>query len=166
MDFLVWNWDEQLKQYVTDLTDASDTIIMGKVLYEGMSGHWSSIPPENEQYPFAQKMNNYAKVVFSESLKGELSWNNSQLASGDAASVIRQLKSQPGKDIMVYGGARFVSGLIKENLIDEYHLFVNPAVIGKGLSIFGGVEGKLALELAEATSFACGIVVLQYRPAK
>lgn len=164
MDYLTWNWDDALKQYVTDFTDASDTILMGGVLYQGMSGYWSAIPPDNEQYAFAQKMNSYAKVVFSHSLQGPLSWNNSRLALGDAAGEVRALKDQPGKDIVVYGGARFVSGLIRENLIDEYHLFVNPVAIGKGLSIFAEVQGAFQLSLAAARPFDCGITVLEYRP--
>ncbi|HVS98240.1 MAG TPA: dihydrofolate reductase family protein [Puia sp.] len=166
MDYLVWNWDERLKEYVNDLTDASDTILMGRVLYEGMSGHWSSITPDREEYLFAQKMNNYNKLVFSSTITGPLTWNNSRLATADAASEIRALKEKPGKDIMVYGGARFVSGLIKQNLIDEYHLFVNPAAIGKGLSIFGALDGYRPLEFAGAHPFDCGIVVLEYRPKK
>lgn len=164
MDYLVWNWDEGLKEYVNNFTDASDTILMGSVLYQGMSGHWSSITPDDEQYPFAQKMNSYAKVVFSHTLSGGLTWHNSRLAKRDAASEIRALKEQPGKDILVYGGARFVSGLIKENLIDEYHLFVNPVAIGKGLSIFGALDSYFKLDPAGAHVFDCGIVVLEYRP--
>lgn len=164
MDYLTWNWDDALKQYVTDFTDAADTILMGGVLYQGMSGYWSAIPPDNEQYAFAQKMNDYAKVVFSHSLQEPLSWKNSRLANSDAAAEIRVLKDQPGKDIVVYGGARFVSGLIKENLIDEYHLFVNPVLIGKGLSIFAEVNGYFQLSLAAAKPFDCGITVLEYRP--
>ena len=166
MDYLVWNWDDRLKQYVNDFTDASDTILMGSVLYQGMSGHWSSITPDNEQFPFAQKMNSYRKIVFSYSLSGELTWNNSRLAKTDAAGEIRALKEKAGKDIVVYGGARFVSGLIKENLIDEYHLFVNPVAIGKGLPIFGTLDGYRQLDLAGAHAFDCGIVVLEYRPKK
>jgi dihydrofolate reductase len=163
MDYLVWNWDERLKTYVSDLTDASDTILMGSILYQGMSGYWSSITPDNEQYPFAQKMNNYHKLVFSSSLTSPLTWNNSRLAKNDPANEIRSLNEQPGKDILVYGGARFVSSLIKENLIDEYHLFINPVAIGKGLSIFASLDGYRQLELAGAHRFDCGIVVLEYR---
>lgn len=165
MDYLVWNWDEELKKYVMELTDTSDTILVGGVLYQGLSGYWSAVPPDNEQYAFAQKMNEYTKVVFSKSLKGKLEWSNSRLAGGNAAAEIRALKVQPGKDILVYGGARFVSGLVRENLIDEYHLFINPVSIGKGLTIFGNLEGNLKLSLAAARSFACGIAVLEYRPA-
>jgi dihydrofolate reductase len=164
MDHLVWNWDDALKQYVTELTDTCDTILMGSVLYQGMAGHWTAIKPEDEQYAFAQKMNGYSKIVFSHSLAEPLSWSNSRLARFDAAKEIRALKDQPGKDIILYGGARFVSGLIRENLIDEYHLFVNPVVIGRGLSIFGEVTGALPLEPVAARSFACGITVLTYRP--
>lgn len=163
MDYLVWNWDERLKNYVTELTDGSDTILMGSILYQGMAGHWQSIPPDNEQYPFAQKMNNYHKLVFSRNLTGPLAWNNSRLAKHDPATEIRSLKAQPGKDMLVYGGARFVSSLITENLIDEYHLFINPVAIGKGLTIFAGLGGNLKLDLAAAHKFDCGITVLEYK---
>ena len=167
MDYLVWNWDESLKKYVADFTEAADTMILGTVLYEGMKGYWPAIPPDNEQYAAAQSFNAMEKVVFSSSLAAkDLTWNNSRLAKGTAAEEIRELKSGPGKDIVVYGGARFVSGLIREGLIDEYHLFVNPVAIGKGLSIFGALQEYAKFEMVEAKAFACGIVVLHYRPAR
>ncbi|HEY4111997.1 dihydrofolate reductase family protein [Puia sp.] len=165
MDFLEWNWDEKLKKYVGDLTGSSDTMILGTVLYQGMAAHWPAIKPDNEMYAAAQGFNAMKKVVFSSALKGQpLEWNNSELAAGDAASVIRDLKSKPGKDIIAYGGERFVRSLLKEDLIDEYHLFVNPAAIGKGLTIFGGLERYKKFGLVAATPFECGIVVLQYKP--
>jgi dihydrofolate reductase len=168
MDHLVWNWDEELKKYVGDLTATFDTMLLGTVLYQGMSAHWPAVKPDNaEMYAAAQGFNAMKKMVFSSTLKGrKLEWNNSELAEGDPASVIGRLKEEPGKDIVVYGGARFVSSLIRENLIDEYHLFVNPVAIGKGLSIFGGVEDKFNLELTGVQRFDCGIVVMQYRPLK
>jgi dihydrofolate reductase len=168
MDFLVWNWDAALKKYVGDLTHLSDTMLMGTVLYQGMAVHWPAVKPEDgEMYVAAQDFNAMKKIVFSSTLKGQkLEWNNSELADGEPADVIRRLKAQPGKDMMVYGGERFLRSLVRENLIDEYHLFVNPAAIGKGLTFFGGLEGYKNFELVAATPFECGIVVLQYRPAK
>ncbi|HXB08167.1 MAG TPA: dihydrofolate reductase family protein [Puia sp.] len=164
MDFLVWNWDDKLKKYVGDFTEAADTMLLGTVLYQGMAAHWPAVKPDNaEMYAAAQGFNAMKKIVFSKTLAGQkLEWNNSGLADGDAASVIRRLKGEPGKDLVVYGGERFVGSLVKENLIDEYHLFVNPAAIGKGLSIFKGLEGYQHFELVAATPFECGIVVLQY----
>jgi dihydrofolate reductase len=55
---------------------------------------------------------------------------------GELTEEIIKLKSQNGKDIIVYGGASFDSSLIKEGLIDEFHLLINPAAIGKGMTIF------------------------------
>ena len=64
MDWMVWNWDEELKNYVTGLTDSSDTCLVGRVLYQGMGAHWRAVPEGDESYAFAQKMNNFRKVVF------------------------------------------------------------------------------------------------------
>ena len=72
------------------------------------------------------------------------------------------LKKQVGRDIIAYGGATFVSALIKHGLIDEFHLFVNPAVIGSGMAIFKELDSKQNLILAKSKAFDCGIVVLSY----
>ena len=68
------------------------------------------------------------------------------------------------QDIIAYGGGTFVSALIREGLIDEYHLFVNPIALGGGMPIFEGLDHDLPLTLVEARPFACGIVVLHYQP--
>jgi dihydrofolate reductase len=73
------------------------------------------------------------------------------------------MKGATGGDIMTYGGAEFVSELIRHNLIDEYHLFVNPTAIGEGLRIFRE-PGKTALKLQSATAYDCGIVEVTYTP--
>jgi dihydrofolate reductase len=84
------------------------------------------------------------------------------LATGDLVDEINALKRQDGQDIIVYGGATFVSSLIKHNLIDEYHLFVNPTAISRGLPIFGERDHNHRLTLVKAKPFPCGIVVLHY----
>lgn len=77
-----------------------------------------------------------------------------------------RLKNQSGKDILVYGGANFVSSLIRENLIDEYNLFVNPVVIGKGMKIFNHLNQNLNLKLVESRAFDSGIVMFRYQPTR
>jgi len=67
---------------------------------------------------------------------------------------------------MAYGGATFVSALIKHGLVDEFHLFINPTAIGNGMSIFKELDSKQNLILAKSTSFGCGIVVLNYEPQR
>lgn len=161
MDWMVWDWDDALKNYVTAITAPVDCIILGRKLAQGFIPHWAANPEQEG----ADKMNNTAKVVFTKTLdKSE--WPNTVLAKGNLVDEITQLKKQPGNDIIVYGGANFVSALIKEGLIDEYHLFINPTAIGNGMTIFKELDGKLNLALVKSTSFACGIVVLNYEPKR
>ncbi|MBC8047892.1 MAG: dihydrofolate reductase family protein, partial [Fimbriimonadaceae bacterium] len=99
--------------------------------------------------------------VFTKTLD-EPEWDNTVLAKGELADEINKLKEQDGKDIIVYGGATFVSALIKEGLIDEYHLLINPTVIGNGMPIFKKLDSKQDLTLIRSKSFQCGIVLLNY----
>ncbi|WP_374950565.1 dihydrofolate reductase family protein [Mucilaginibacter sp.] len=164
MDWMTWDWDDQLKEYVADITRPVDTIILGRVLAEGFIPVWKERSNEAEADAFTHKMVNDPKVVFTRSLS-ESPWENTTLATGDIAEEVSKLKAQEGGDIVAYGGARLVSALIKNNLIDEYHLFVNPAAIGKGKPIFAELDSKLNLKLIKANSFSCGINVLCYAPA-
>jgi len=81
------------------------------------------------------------------------------------SAEIAPLKNRKGKDMIVYGGGSFVSNLVKYNLIDEYHLFVNPVLLGIGLPIFQALETQRTMKLKHAQSFECGIVVMCYEPA-
>jgi len=166
MDWMTWNHDEEILKYITDLTDTSGTIVMGRKLAEGFIPYWenASKNPNDPSNPFAHKMVDMPKVVFTKTIV-KSSWDNTEVATGDTTEEINKLKSGNGKDIIVYGGATFVSDLIKKNLIDEYHLFINPTIIGNGMAIFKEVEQKLKLKLIKASPFSCGIVVLTYQPA-
>jgi dihydrofolate reductase len=72
---------------------------------------------------------------------------------------VKALKNQPGKDIIVYGGAQFASALIANDLVDEFHLYINPVAIGDGLSIF---KDKKPLKLEKSVPYSNGIVVNTY----
>ncbi|MBD0331589.1 MAG: dihydrofolate reductase family protein [Chitinophagaceae bacterium] len=164
MDWMTWNWDDNLKKYVDELTDSIDTILLGRKMTEGFMAHWTSIvksKPDDPSFPFAKKMVDTPKVVFTKTLDKSL-WDNTNLAKGDIVAEVSKLKNQNGKDIIVYGGATFDSSLIKAELIDEYHLFVNPVAIGNGLTIFKSLQAKQNLILKKTIGFDCGIVLLHY----
>ena len=167
MDFMAWNWDDELKQYVKDITEPVDCIILGRKLAEGFIPHWATVAanPDDPEFTAGKKFTDTPKVVFTKTLdKSE--WDNTVLAKGDLVDQITQLKKQDGQDIIAYGGATFVSALIKYGLIDEFHLFINPTAIGKGMTIFKELDGKQNLTLVKSTSFDCGIVVLNYEPKR
>lgn len=88
------------------------------------------------------------------------------MARDDLADEIKALKARPGRDMIAYGGATFVSALVRHGLIDEFHLFVNPAAIGSGLPIFAALDHPQPLALVQSIAFDCGIVLLNYVPRR
>ncbi len=163
MDWMEFNWGDDAKKYVDDLTKSVDCIVLGRKLAQGFIPHWAAVAanPENPEVLAGRKLTDTPKVVFSKTLK-ESVWENTVVANGDLLEEISRLKQLNGSDIIVYGGATFVSALIKAGLIDELHLFVNPAAIGQGKPIFAELQAKQNLKLQKATAFDCGIVVLHY----
>lgn len=95
-----------------------------------------------------------------------MEWKNTVVENGDLVTEINTLKKQEGKDIIAYGGATFVSALIKHGLIDEYHVLLNPTALGEGMPIFKTLEKQLNLNLIKAIPFECGITVLYYEPKR
>ncbi|GJM42518.1 MAG: pyrimidine reductase [Ardenticatenaceae bacterium] len=162
MDWMTLPWTDDVNQYVEQLTKPVDTIILGRILASGFIPYWASVAadPENPERAAGQNYTNTPKVVFSRTLE-TIDWDNTLLAKGDLVGEITHLKQQAGGDIIAYGGALFVSALIEHDLIDEYHLFVNPAALGAGMPIF---TSKKSLALHATTKFECGIVALHYQP--
>ena len=172
MDWMTVNWSDDLIAYVTKLTDSIGTIILGRNLAQGFIPYWAKVAsdPDNPEYEAGKIFTNTLKVVFTKTLSNSdpivMGWGNTVLAKGDIIEEVNQLRNQSGGDIIAYGGGSFVSSLIKEKLIDELHLLINPAVLGKGMPIFQRVTEKQNFKLSGSVQFACGIIVLTYSPIK
>lgn len=154
--------DEKLWQLINHLADSSDTILLGRKMSEGFIPHFEAFEPDRPVYPFAQKMVNTKKVIFTKTLE-EPFGRNTFLAKGNLADEIAQLKNQKGKDILVYGGAGFVSSLIAGGHIDEFFFFVNPVFINRGMRIFDILESRQKLSLISAVPYECGVTVIHYK---
>ncbi len=161
MDWLTQGWDDELKNTVTKLMEPVDCIVMGRKIAQGFIPHWAAHP----ELEGADKINSAHKIVFSKTLTTS-EWPNTDLATGDLTEEINQLKAQPGGELIAFGGANFVSGLIAAGLIDELNLFVNPVALGKGVSIFNGLDAMQKFEFKQLTAFPCGVVLLRYEPKR
>ncbi len=163
MDWAVWDWDDKLKQYVDDLTAPVDCIVLGRTLAEGFIPYWASVAadPKHPEFTAGQKFTDTHKVVFTKMLE-QSPWANTTLAKGDLTAEITALKQQDGQDLIAYGGGKFVSALIKNGLVDEFHLFINPTALGSGMSIFRELAHPQELKLVKTIPFDCGIVLLHY----
>ncbi len=171
LDSMTWDQDDKLIQFINSLIDSSDTILLGRKMTGGFVSHWENVvnnKPDSPDFSLAKKMVDIPKVVFTKTLD-KSTWNNTTLAKGNLAEEIANLKKQSrslsgGTDLIVYGGAGFVSSLIKEGLIDEYHLFVNPTATGDGMTIFKSLDRTQKFSVIQSGFYSCGITVLSYKP--
>jgi dihydrofolate reductase len=167
LDWMTWEHDKKILDFINHLTDTSDTILMGRKMSPEFLNYWENIvdnQPDSPEFSFANKMVDTRKIIFSKTTN-TTQGRNATVENGDLVEKVNQLKNQEGKDIVVYGGANFVSSLIHHNLIDDYYLFVHPIAIGKGLNIF---QDRKPLKLIDSTAYEYGVVVnhFQSRDAK
>ena len=114
-------------------------------------------------YEFAKGIVRARKIVFTKTLDKSV-WDNTELATGNLVEEIKNLKNQRGKDIVVYGGSLFVSALIKERLINEFHFYINSVVLGKGVHIFDQIDHFRQLKLKKSMALDSGIILVVYEP--
>src|SRR5882762_6788626 len=159
LDWMTRNLDEGVIGRIVQITDSSDTILLGRKMTDGFIKYWEAVQPESPEYIFARKMVDTPKVVFSKTLQ-RVEGKNVRVETGDLVQAVNQLKAQRGKDIVVYGGATFVSALIEHDLIDEFNIFVNPVAIGRGMRIFKDRKG---LRVVSSTAYPSGVVLNTYQ---
>jgi dihydrofolate reductase len=99
--------------------------------------------------------------VFSRTLKS-LPNPNDHLVTTDAAAFIRELKSQPGKDMVVMSGGNFATSLLEAGLIDEVGLNIHPVLLGGGARTFLDPGRRVNLELTECRQLDGGCVLVTY----
>jgi dihydrofolate reductase len=160
-----FNWNEEVRQYSIENAGNVSSIVLGRKTAAGFIPYWASLAadPKGADFEFAKLVTDAPKIVFSRTLlKSE--WPNATVVNGEIADFVNQLKKQPGKDILVYGGSGFATSLIENNLVDEYHLLVNPVAFGSGQTIFRGLTDALRFTLVANRAFSCGTVLLCYKP--
>ena len=151
-----------------------DMFVLGGRMYPDYGAYWESIeanpdrvPPFQEQIPtksevaYARLAATTPHIVLSTTLTS-VSWPPTAQVIRDVAEL-RTLKSQPGKNMYVVGGATLVATLLNENLIDELRLIIHPIVLGKGQGLFSSVTRRLLLDLVQARANESGRVIVTYR---
>lgn len=155
LDWQVWNWgpewtwDEELRKDFNAVFVPIGTILLSRrMVDEGYLNHWgraADAHPGDPDYAFARKIREVPKTIVS--------------TKSDLSAEVNALKQKDEGDIITFGGANFVKALIAHGLVDEFQLFLNPAVIGDGTSIF---DSPMSLRLTGSKAYDCGIVVNGY----
>jgi dihydrofolate reductase len=135
-------------------------LLLGRGTYEIFAAHW----PYATDDPIAERLNSIRKHVASTTLE-RVEWNNSTLISGDVAEYVATLKSQDGPEIQVHGSPGLVQTLLEHDLIDEFRMWIFPAVIGTGKRFFGDGTIPIGLKLVDSKVSKTGVTINTYERA-
>jgi dihydrofolate reductase len=140
-----------------------DTIVFGRKTYEQFAALWPDRPVE--QNPLSAKINTDKKVVFSDSLNEAAwgRWEAAEIKNGDLTKQVHELKSMPGKDMVVWGSITLVQALMKGDLVDEYHLHICPVLTAGGRKLFSEDRLPSSLSLLNAEIYDSQIAHLHYQ---
>jgi dihydrofolate reductase len=154
--------DEELHRFHNDRVRHQGVELCGRRLYETML-FWER-PEASEggqvERDFAAIWRQLPKIVFSTTLT-EVE-GNARLAAASPVEEVERLKAEPGKDIAV-GGPTLAAPLIAADLVDEYHLFICPVIVGGGTPFFPPGVSRQDLDLVESRTFASRVVYARYR---
>ena len=153
--------DQEMMGIIGGSAARSDTLLLGRVTYESFAGAFANMPEDD---PVGAMMNRPTKVVVSKTLK-KLSWRNSVLLKGDVETAVKELKEQPGGDILTTGSTTLVRTLLRAGLVDQLDLLVHPIVVGHGERLFEADGPRVPLTLVECTPLGTGVTHQVYRPA-
>jgi dihydrofolate reductase len=155
--------DAEWNAFTSGNASGSGVLVFGRITYELMASYWPTPMALQNSPVVAKGMNEMPKIVFSRTLD-KASWSNTKLIKGDLAAEVRKLKQESGPDMVILGSGCIVSQLTQENLIDEYQLALSPIVLGKGRTLFEGVQEKMNLKRTNSRSFGNGTVFVCYQP--
>ena len=155
--------DEEVHTFVNDLERSVGTYLYGRRIYQVMDV-WETDHTLADHSPvtrdFAQIWQAADKIVYSKTLE-KVSSARTRIERDFDPEAVRQMKARAGRDISV-GGSDLAAQAIKAGLVDEWHLFVTPIVVGGGKRSLPD-DVRVKLELLDERRFGNGMVYLYYR---
>jgi dihydrofolate reductase len=159
-EFDFWNLDPKFEEFSVEQLDEADTLLFGRITYEGMAAYWPTAAAKQDLPEIADRMNGYPKLVVSRTLD-QADWSDTEIIRDPAE--LAELKSLPGKDIALLGSSALTATLVRLELLDELRIMVNPVALGAGRSVLRGV-GLSRYGLLRTRVFESGNVLLCYQP--
>ena len=152
-------WDDRMGQVMGDFMGRPFEMLLGRRTYEIFAAYW---PRSTEAG--AQALNGARKHVASRTLKN-VEWNNSTLIKGDVPMYVSELKKQSGPEIQVHGSGDLIQTLLRNDLVDEFHVWTFPVVLGSGKRLFAGGAIPAGLKVGDVTTSSTGVVIATYERA-
>jgi dihydrofolate reductase len=146
----------------TNLLMQCDAVLMGRRTYESFAPAWQARSGD----PLSDRMNALPKYVVSTTLT-EPGWTNTTVISDNVAERIKELKDEPGQDIVQYGFGTVSTLLMQHGLLDELRLWIHPLFVGKGTTedVLFPKGPPTQFELVDSAILKSSMVILTYRLA-
>lgn len=157
---------EEGSQYLLNLLETADTILLGRGTYEDLSRIW----PNTRGSKLGDKINNAHKLVVTNTCAlDKLQWGEfeapKQLNGSNIEEQIKDLKKGDGGDIVIFGSPNLVRSLANANLIDEYQIVMHPVAVNVGEHLFDNLKKQKEFHLADVKALKVGSLLVTYRPA-
>ncbi len=145
--------DDVMGRLVTEGFADADGFLLGRKTYDIFANYWPKMTDPDD--PIATALNSRPKYVVSRTLD-RVTWKNSSLLEGDVVAAVRGLRQRAGRTVQTWGSTELLQTLLKNDLIDEYRLFIFPVVLGSGKRLFAGGTVPAALKQVESVTTSKG----------
>ena len=153
-------WDDRMGEVMGAAMGEPFDLLLGRRTYEIFAAYW----PHASEEAGAKPLNDATKYVASRS-HPTLEWRESVLIDGDVAEGVADLKKQDGPELQVHGSGNLIQTLLRNNLVDEFRLWVFPLVIGSGKRLFADGTVPSGLKLLDSTVSTTGVIMGTYQAA-
>jgi dihydrofolate reductase len=164
---LQWPWSQDLRVHFNSLFAAASGILLSRPMAtEGYLDHWRQVAidhPNDPDYEFAAQIGRLPKIIVSSQSVTD-QWPLTSVIEGSFVEAVVRAKQSLRGDLVCFGGAGFVSALLRERLVDELQLYINPGLARHGKTIFRGAPTASRFTLLDATPSDCGIVIARWKP--
>lgn len=158
--------DDAMFDFVNDRTKTSDAAMYGRKTWQMMDGYW----PEAGKNPKASKhdrehsawYNKIDKYVLSRTMQSDPT-KKVKVIGKDLVREMTEIKNGKGEEILVFGSPSASHALANLGLIDEYWLFINPILLGKGIPLFNGQKDITKMKLLKTHIFPNGVIVANHQ---
>jgi dihydrofolate reductase len=160
--WLVPYFADDMGQIGVDAFARADAFLLGRKTYDIFAAYWPKFPDQND--PVASALNRLPKYVASRTLE-QADWHNSTVIRGDIPTQVAELKRRHGREIQVHGSGDLAQTLLAHDLVDDFHLWLFPVILGSGKRLFSSGTEPAALTLVDSKRSSTGVVVNTYRRA-
>lgn len=157
----VTQWDDRMGDFMDRIMGKPFDLVLGRKTYDIFAAYWPNAPEEaGPTKPF----NDATKYVASRG-RPALEWDGSVLIEGDAAEGVAKLKQQDGPELQVHGSGDLLQTLVRHNLVDRFHVWTFPVLVGTGKRLFADGTVPGSLKLVDNVVSTTGVVIATYEPA-